>query len=451
MPASLRQTLLASLAALLILSACVARVAAQDDDLGGDDSDDPVKVFNRGQDAHSKGELERALKLYDAALKLKPDFAEAEYQKGVALVVLKRLTEAEASLRRAAELKKDWSLPQVALGQLLLRDGRGRDAEPFLRRAVELDPKNTQTLVALAQLRVSAGANADALKFIRQATETDGANASHWAMRAQLERLAGDREAAASSVARALQLDPRDADALAERAEQRAIAGDVLNAVEDLKAALATAPEVDRERLRKRLGAFESQSKIGDCSESATPALEEIVKSDPKNASAHNCLGIAYRKHDPQKSLDHFAEALRLAPSNANYATGYAAALVQLRRFAEAATVLRRVVEAKPDLYEAHANLATALDEMKQYDAALVEYKWLGAAKPDLAIIHFFVARDHDLLGEYEQARVEYEAFLASADAERNNLEIEKVKLRLPILRDQIKRGKGVKPKKQER
>ncbi|MFL6228491.1 MAG: tetratricopeptide repeat protein [Pyrinomonadaceae bacterium] len=449
MHASFRQTLFASVAALALLVACSAVAFAQDDLDGG--ADDPVQIFERAQSAHAKGELERALQLYDAALKLRPDFAEALYQKGVALAVLKRLPEAETALGRAAELKKDWSLPQVALGLLMLHTNREREAEPYLRRTIELDPKNRQALVALAQMRMRAGATADAVKLIRQATDVEGATAADWTLRAQIERLAGDKAAAAASVERALQLDPHDADALAERAEQRISVGDAQGAAENLRLAIAAAPEDERARLRQRLTEVEAQNKVIDCSEDAIKSLEEVVKSDQKNASAHNCLGVAYRKHEPQKSLDHFAEALRLEPSNANYATGYAAALVQLRRFPEAVKVLRQVVAAKPDLYEAHANLATALDELKDYAGALAEYQWLHEAKPDLSVLHFLIARDHDLLGEFAEALSEYETFLTSADAERNSLEIEKVNLRLPSLRAQIKRGQGMKQKKPDR
>jgi tetratricopeptide (TPR) repeat protein len=450
MPASIRQTLFASLAALVVVCACASVAFAQDDDLDGG-ADDPVQVFERAQGAHAKGELERAIQLYDVALKLRPDFAEALYQKGVALAVLKRLTEAETALRRAAELKKDWSLPQVALGLLMLHTNREREAEPFLRRTVELDPKNKQALVALAEMRMRAGATADAVKLIRQATETEGATISDWVLRAQIERLAGDKTAAASSIERAFQTQPNNPDALAEKAEQDIEARDFQRAADRLKLALTIAPEEDRARLRKRLAEVEAQNKTIDCSEGAIPALEKIVKDDPRNASAHNCLGVAYRKPEPQKSLEHFGEALRLEPANANYATGYAAALVQLRRFPEAVTVLRRVVAAKPDLYEARANLATALDELKDYAGALAEYQWLHEAKPDLVVLHFLIARDHDLLGEFEQALSEYETFLAGADAQRNSLEIEKVNLRLPSLRAQIKRGQGVKQKKPDR
>jgi tetratricopeptide (TPR) repeat protein len=108
------------------------------------------------------------------------------------------------------------------------------------------------------------------------------------------------------------------------------------------------------------------------------------------------------------------------------------------------------VITAAPQNYVAHANLATALYSLKQYSQALEEYEWLVKAKPDLTIGHYFIATTHDYLGEYEQALPAYELFLARADPKTNQLEIEKVNLRLPILRRQIKLGQGVKRKPEQ-
>jgi hypothetical protein len=77
-----------------------------------------------------------------------------------------------------------------------------------------------------------------------------------------------------------------------------------------------------------------------------------------------------------------------------------------------------------------------------------VEYKWLSRARPELSVVHFFIATAHDRLGEYEAALEAYETFLSRADARVNQLEIEKVNLRLPSLRGQVKRGEGIKKDK---
>ena len=404
---------------LVLVVACAAPVYAQtadDDDDSGEA--DPVSIFNRAQDAHAKGDLARAVELYTEAVKVRPEFPEAEYQKGVALVALKQLPEAEKSLRRAVELRRDWSLPQTALGLLLVRAGDDAKAEPFLKRAVELDAKDANALAALAALRQRAGANEEAVRLIRRATATDAANvnAAVWATRARLERTAGDKAAAAESVARALELDPGNVAAIEERTELAADTDDYERAILDVEAALKAAPE--SAQLRARLASF------------------------------HALAGEKYRTTEPNKSLAHYRRAAELAPSSINYATGYASALVQARRSAEAAPLLRRVLASAPDHYAAHANLATALDALKQYPDALVEYQWLNRARPDLPVTYFLLARAYDLTGQFELALAAYETFLAKADAAQNGLEMEKVNLRLPNLRKQIKLGQGVKKKK---
>ena len=121
-----------------------------------------------------------------------------------------------------------------------------------------------------------------------------------------------------------------------------------------------------------------------DDSAVARKALELLLAKNPNNAMLFARLGAAYRTIDAPKSLAYYKRALAIEPANADYATGYSSALVQARRFAEAATLLRQVIAAAPDNYTAHANFATALYELKQYRLAISEYEWLKKAKPDL-------------------------------------------------------------------
>ncbi|HEX8920645.1 MAG TPA: hypothetical protein VF766_04165, partial [Pyrinomonadaceae bacterium] len=79
------------------------------------------------------------------------------------------------------------------------------------------------------------------------------------------------------------------------------------------------------------------------------------------------------------------------------------------------------------------------------FPAALSEFKSLLETKPDLVVAYYFIATAHDFLGEYREALAAYETFLARADASKNQLEIDKVNLRLPLLRNQVKRGEGAK------
>jgi tetratricopeptide (TPR) repeat protein len=464
------------LALLLLLSVLSGAARAQDE--LSEDAADPVRLFNQGQDAHARKNYELALEFYEEALRLRPEFPEAEHQRGAALLALNRPADAERAYRRAMELREDWSLPPAALGLLLARaGGREKDAEALLRRSLALDAKGLTALVALAELRSRAGDAREAAELLKRATAVRDDDVNLWLSRAEAEQAAKDSAAAAQSLSRALTLAPDNHAARLRRAELHLAAGEQARATEDLAAleavaqsdaqlALALAHAYgragrtdDARRVYESLPAAVKESEEGrrllaalDARCEDTPegraSLEQFIGREPANAKALACLGALLRTSAPERSLDLFKRALAAEPRNADYATGYAAALLQLRRFDEAAAVLQRVVQAAPDNYAAHANLAGAFYELKLYKQAVVEYKWLAGRRPDLAVINFFIGTAHDRLGEYEDALAAYEAFLAGADPAVNQLEIEKVNLRLPSLRNQIKRGEGVKQQK---
>jgi tetratricopeptide (TPR) repeat protein len=471
---------------LILLVSFPLGVCQEEDFTNGET--DPIKLFERAQNAHAKNDLGRALSLYEAAIKLRPEFPEAEYQRGVALATLDRLPDAEKAFARAIELKKDWGLPQGALGNLLARLTRDKEAETFLRRAIQLGIKDYITLDSLSAVRFRAGDKTESLALSRAATEDENASALAWVWRGAMERASGDNNAALNSLAQALRSDARCVSALNERAEVYLDSGAYEKAIDDLKAALALKPsnkeiglrlarayQLDNKPEEMRhvyeslgLGANIPAGSSGDSKGAngvigsnediaaansddpkvAEPALEKLIAANPKNAPLLARLGEVTRRSNPQKSAESYRQANEIDPRNAKYATGYAAALVQARRFAEAVPILQGIIGQAPDDYVAHTNLALALYELKRFTEALPVYEWLAAKRPEIAATYFFIATAHDNLGEYEQALDAYQTFLARADPLNNKLDIEKVNLRLPVLRDQIKRGQGAKRKR---
>jgi tetratricopeptide (TPR) repeat protein len=472
----------AVLFALALALLCVSLAHAQTTSDDPETEDDPIQLFQEAQDAHETGDLNRALELYERALKARPDFPEAEYQRGNAFVALERLPEAEGSFRHAITLQPEWPLPYLAFGKLLLRVERFEEAESILNRSLELDENNLIAPVALTELylrtKAPRGKFQSLLEVLKRDTTNEPSNAHLWAARGSVEHALNDKKSALLSFDRALQIDKQHVAALMERAELRAEANnfegalaDALQAQRASKSPLAASLLVARiyaqsgktdealrtldaldeasQRLPEVLALRTSLTKdCGSLTAEERAAEEELLKQQPRNAGIIECLGAALRTTDPVRSLELYRQAVEIEPGNVRYATGYAAALVQARRFAEAAVILRRILDIQPDNLVAHTNLATALYELKQFPAALAEFNWLVEKKPDLVVAYFFIATAHDFLGEYRDALAAYETFLSKADAQKNQLEIDKVNLRLPSLRNQVKRGEGVKKKK---
>jgi tetratricopeptide (TPR) repeat protein len=463
-----------------LLSICPG-VRAQTVDVFGDDAADPVRLFERGQSAHARGELEKALAFYEQALKVRPEFPEAEFQRGNALASLGRLAEADAAFRRAISLKKNWSLPYSALGIVLVRQNRDKEAEQFFNQALTVDNKDNIALRMLAELRLRAGDPKSALDFAKRATANAEAPAAAWVALALAEKANSNTPGAKAALDHVLASEPENVAALLERADLFTDEKNFELAIADLKVAAKLKP-ADKAVASRLAYALQQEGKTEEAQSVAksagietqppanetggvtgTPeeieaanstdpavarkALVKLLEKNPRSALLLSRLGASYRTDDPARSLDYYRRAAEIQPDAPEYALGYAAALVQARRFAEAVGILRQVVKAKPDNYVARANLATALYEAKRYADAIPEYEWILTAKPEIVVAHYFIATSHDYLGEYPEALVSYEKFLSVADPKTNQLEIDKVKLRLPTLRRQIQLGEGVKKK----
>lgn len=472
---------------LLLLATCfvllsAATAAAQTEEAFGDDATDPVRLFERGQGAHARGELEKAIAFYEQALKVRPEFPEAEFQRGNALASLGRLPEADAALRRAISYKKNWSLPYSALGAVLMRLTRDKEAEQFLRQALVLDSKDPIALRLLSEIRLRDGDTNEALELAKRATATADAPASAWIGLALAEKANGNKIAAKASLDHVLADEPANLAALLERADLFTDEKNFELAITDLKTAaklkpadkivasrltsvLQQAGKVDEALAVAKAAGLQIEISAGngaagvigtpediEAANSTDPvaarkALEKLLEKNPRSAMLLGRLGASYRTDDPARSLQFYKRAAEIQPDAPEYAIGYAAALVQARRFPEAAHILRQVVSASPENYAAHANLATALYEAKRYLEAIPEYQWILTKKPEAAVAHYFIATSHDYLGEYPEALASYEKFLSAADPKTNQLEIDKVKLRLPTLRRQIELKEGVKKK----
>ena len=466
--------------ALLAIALCFQAVRAQTDDATNGETD-PVKLFEKGQDAHAKNDYKLAIQLYDAAIKLKPEFPEAEFQRAMALLVTNRKPEAMEGFNRAVTERPDWALPYAKFGSLLAFPGNAdAEAEPLLRKAIQLDDKNSEAVVALAVLRQRAGDLTEAVKLMRVATALSDATFQTWRRRAYIESSAGDNAAAVVSITHAIEMKPRELAALyLDRARLRLQVNDRAGALLDLdlfKPTIISATHYtivlevaqmfaragnsgesvrlldalsEDDRKRSEVVALRAEL-AGDAGSSVEEraALEDLLKRNPQDANLLSRLGSAYRRIDPLRSQGYYSRALQLDPKNPKYATGYAAALIQGRQFAEAEPILRGVIKSLPDDYTAHANLALALFEMKRFAESIPEYEWVTSARPEIAATYFFIATAHDNLGEYRQALDAYQSFLSHADPTNNKLEIEKVNLRLPVLRAQIQRGEGAKQKR---
>jgi len=454
-----------------------------------DPREEAAKLFEEGQSAHQKGELEKAVGLYREALELDPSLWQAEFQRGAAYFSLNRLAEAKASMlgalkqlsefADAPEARGPSSRAQTLLGEIALAESNPVEAEKSFRRALELNPQAPRARAGLAEIMLGGGKYAEAIAEAKAAIEAGDERASIYAMLGEALTLSGKYDEALTSLNEALKREPKSAIALRRRAEVYIARNDLKAAIEDLRAsaeiepdipnrlrlagALATAKRYDEavplyqrilqdepsnSEARTALATVMIESGKGA---EAAAQLESLIKAEPNRADLRAQLAELYLPSHPEKALEQYMTAAKIEPSQPAHQIGVAASLVKLGRFQEAVAASRQALSQNPKedvAYFARTNLATALFKLDDFQNAAGEYIRIldfqrkRGDRKRTAITLYFLGICLDKLGDYEQALKAYEQFMALASAD-NKLEMDKVNLRLPSLRRQIKEGKG--------
>jgi len=150
-----------------------------------------IKEFEAGKKAEQRGEMDAAVRLYEAALREAPDFypalnnlairhlqkgdvkaAEAEFRRvielkqngaqayfnlGNVLYMTRRNEEAKQTLESGLRLAPSSAMGHYLNGSVLARLGDSKAAEEQLKAAGELDPKMPQVPITLATLYLQTG------------------------------------------------------------------------------------------------------------------------------------------------------------------------------------------------------------------------------------------------------------------------------------------------------
>ncbi|XWK86073.1 MAG: serine/threonine-protein kinase [Phormidium sp.] len=100
----------------------------------------PKIIYNQAQDLDNSKKFDKAIELYDLAIKLKPDYYRAWTSRGNTYIELKKFIEAENSCKRATEINEKYSYSWNCLGLALQRQGKNQEAIVAFDKAIKLEP-----------------------------------------------------------------------------------------------------------------------------------------------------------------------------------------------------------------------------------------------------------------------------------------------------------------------
>lgn len=222
-----------------------------------------------------RGELDKALQSYSAALALAPDYGPALVAKVRLLIGMGRTPEAEAVARGAAAKYPDSPAVLGAFAEVMSARGDSATAQQLAQKALKKDPDYRPAMVTLARDHYRAHRLELALYTLtaildgygQENPPRDKNNADARLLRALIYKEQGKRKAAMEELATVIDLRP------------------------------------DLVEARLHLGAYMLEA--GNAAE-ARPLLEKALEYDPGNVLVHLNLGDAYRLlGKPADALNH--------------------------------------------------------------------------------------------------------------------------------------------------
>jgi tetratricopeptide (TPR) repeat protein len=321
--------------------------------------------------ARLEGDLEDAAARYEAAWSLQPyDFA-ALVRLGETYAELGRAEDAENAFKSALALSPGSPSAMAGLGHLALERRDFGDAVMYFQAALRSAPDANRLHYSLAMAYRGLGDMEAARRHLEQRGTvgvrpldpvvdqlqvlTEGERVH--LVRGRLAYASGRYQEAADEFAAAVAADPRSARSLVNLGTALGQLGDLDAAIEKYQEALAIEP--DQTTAHFNLGSTLVKRQRAT---EAIPHLKVVLKATPYDAEAHLLLARALvASGDDWASLEHFRQAAELDPANVDAVTGGAAALVRLRQFVRAKSVLDAGHKRIPDSGEIAFALARLL------------------------------------------------------------------------------------------
>ena len=267
--------------------------------------------YNLGNVFADQGRIDDAIKHYLAAIRAKPDFEGAHNNLANALAKLGRIKEAVKHYREAVRIKPDFEGAHNNLGNALAKLGRNKEAVKHYLEAVRINPNSAEAHNNLGSMLAKQGHIDDAIKHYREALRIDpDFKDAHYNLGGALEKH-GRTDDAIKHYLEAVRLDPDFADAHNNLGYAFAGIGRIEDAIKYYLEAVRIKP--DYEKARYNLGnVFAGIGRIED----AIRHYLEAIRINPGFETAHNNLAIAYyRKGNIDKAVSHFRKAIQINPN----------------------------------------------------------------------------------------------------------------------------------------
>jgi tetratricopeptide (TPR) repeat protein len=311
------------------------------------------------------GQGDRAVVLLDRAIEVDPTSGDPYFTKGLLLLNMKRLPEAEQAIRAGLERAPDSAVGHYHLGRMLLEAGKPEEAIASLERAIAVNASFEPAYVALASIYESRQDQGRAIAVLRKYLHS--VNSRNRDIRHQLVRLyvaSKDYEGARKELNDLLAEDPSDLDAQLRLALVYGEEKEYSKAIDQLLQILKARPT--ELKVRDYLGFLYEESKD---TEKAIETYTFNIQLEPSYFEGHLHLGVLfYRLKRFPEAITHMTQAITLNPKQPEAHIVLGLTYLQEDRFDDAARALEEGISQNPRSADLYFNLGTVYDKLNRFD-----------------------------------------------------------------------------------
>ena len=381
----------------------------------------PTIQCELGQTLRQNGDLAASVAAFDRALELEPEMREAYYVLGFTL-------KQQATIARKSAPQSLAVSPSYREAQQALAKGDASGAKEQLEEALKADDNDADSHILLGYILGQGGDFSSALRHLQRAVALRPESADvHYNYGAALW-YSGAKDKAIPQLKESVRLDPSAGASYSLLGLAQRDQGDLAGARLSLERAIALSPTaaanfIDLGILFLRQNQLDhalAQFRAGLSAASADPApdwddaiagLRDVV-TKMRRADVHDVLGLLLGRKGASSDevLAEFREALKLQPKNAEAHNNIGLVLAQTGEDEKAVGEFREAIALKPEYADAHANLGAAL-MLSDVEQAIAELEKAISLDPTLVTAQFNLAEaygnspSHGTAKQIEQLR----------------------------------------------
>ena len=350
---------------LVFIFSCTAQLFAQTpvDEQAG-------QHFQAAQEAERAKDLPTAVSEYRAALKLKPQIAEAWVNLGLDLYVMKNDDEAIVAFQQALKRRPELLGANLFLGMAYLRASQSQKAIAPLKKVVSLYPKELKAYINLSYAYQETGRLEDMARILEKADE----------------------------------IFPNNTEVLYNLGKSY---------TKLMERSYRQMADVDGDSYRFHQVMGDSYELRKDFPNAQAEYLKALEKSpDPYLPGLHYSLGSSFWMEGRwDRAAEEFKKELVTSP--VDYMTNWKLGdtYLALRNYDDARTYLEKAIKEKPDLGQAYRGMGKLCLLSGQPDQAIDYLKKVQQLSPDESSVHYLLAQAYRKLGKPGEVKAELEIF----------------------------------------